>query len=81
MKTGFTSDAPVALYMNTETDGKETSGTIISPGTKVSFYYSGISSVKLEGRKIPVDISESNCVSVSIPKGTYTIELLGHTNE
>lgn len=81
VQAGFKSDAPVALYMNTSTDGKGMHGKIISSGTKVTFYYPGVSAVKLEGSIIPVDISESNCVSVNIPEGTYTIELLGLSNK
>ncbi|MFC1761054.1 hypothetical protein ACFL6U_03130 [Planctomycetota bacterium] len=77
IQTGFKSDAPVALYMNTAIEGKGLSGKIISSGTKVTFYSSDISSVRLEGRKLPVDMSEPNCVSVNIPEGTYAIELLG----
>lgn len=76
IQTGFKSDTPVALYMNTVVDGKGTSGKIISSGTRVTFYAPGISSVKLDGRKISIDILEPNSVSVNIPKGTYELELL-----
>lgn len=76
IQTGFKSDTPVALYMNTAIDGKGSSGKIISFGTKVTFYAPDISSIKLEGKKVPVDISVPNCVSVNIPAGTFKIELL-----
>jgi len=78
IQTGFKSDAPVAIYMNTATDGKGMSGQIISPGTKVTFFASDISSVKLESKKLPIKSSGLNWVSVTIPEGTYKIELLGH---
>jgi hypothetical protein len=75
IQTGFKSDTPVTLFMNTA-NGKESSGQIISSGTKVTFYAPDISSIKLEGKKVPFDISEPNSVSLNIPKGTYTVELL-----
>ncbi len=75
IQTGFKSDEPVALYMNTTTDGKGMSGQIVSSGSKVTFYAPDISAVKLDGRKVSVEILDSNCVSVNIPNGTYTIDL------
>lgn len=80
IQTGFKSDAPVALYMNTS-DDKGNSGQIISSGTKVTFYAPGISSVRLEGKDLSNVNSESNSVSVNIPEGTYEIELLGLSNK
>ncbi|MFC1766117.1 hypothetical protein ACFL6U_29075 [Planctomycetota bacterium] len=80
IKTGFKSETPVALSMNTAIDGKGMSGKIVSSGTKVTFYAADISSVRLAGREIPVDDSEPNCVSVAIPEGTHGIELLGLSN-
>ena len=81
IQTGFKSDTPVALYMNTAIDGRGSRGKIISSGSKVSFYAPDISSVRLEGRKLAGDRSEPNCVSVTIPKGTYSIELMRLSNK
>ena len=80
-QVGFKSDVPVTLYMNTATEGKGISGQIISPGSKVTFYAPDISSVRLEGKKLPIKSSGSNWVKVNIPKGTYKIELLGLLNK
>ena len=78
VQTGFKSDVPVALYMNTATEGKGFGGQIISSGTtKLTFYSPGISSVRLEGSILPKVNSGSNWVMVNIPEGTYEIELLG----
>ncbi|WP_273277215.1 hypothetical protein [Maribacter polysiphoniae] len=76
IQTGFKSDDPIAIYMNTATDGKGISGKIISSGTKVTFFASDISAVKLDGRSIPIVNSESNQVSVNVPEGTFEIQLL-----
>ena len=81
IQTGFKSDEPVALYMNTANEDKKISGQIISPGTKVTFYYPNISSVKLGGKDVSIDGSGSNWVSVTIPEGTYAIELLVLSNK
>ncbi len=75
--TGFKADAPVTLYMTAAGEGKGMSGQIISSGTKVTFYVSGIAAVRLDGRKIPFDISNPGSVSVTIPEGTYKIDLVG----
>ncbi|MDE3740920.1 hypothetical protein [Maribacter polysaccharolyticus] len=76
IQTGFKSEDPVALYMKTAIEGKGISGKIISSGTKVTFFASGISSVKLDGRSIPFVNSGANRVSVNVPEGTYGIQLL-----
>ena len=81
IQTGFKSDTPVALCMNTAADGKGISGKIISSGTKVTFYAPDISLVRLEGSILPKVNSGSNWVMVNIPGGTYEIELLGTSNK
>ncbi|ALJ05408.1 hypothetical protein APS56_09880 [Pseudalgibacter alginicilyticus] len=75
VQTGFKSDDPIALFMNTK-NGKGNSGKIISSGTYVTFYAPNISSVKLDGEKIPVEKSKEHGIRVNIPEGNYTIELL-----
>ena len=78
IQTGFKSDTPIALYVNTVTDGKGISGQIISSGTNVTFYAPDISSVRLEGKNLPIVNSGSNSVSVNIPEGNYKIDLIRH---
>ncbi|UXX79138.1 hypothetical protein N7E81_17430 [Reichenbachiella carrageenanivorans] len=72
---GFSSETPITIYMNGKSEEKKIVGKIISSGAKVTFYDSDISAVKIDDKKIPVDISEPNSVSVTIPIGTYKIEL------
>ncbi|MDN3666965.1 hypothetical protein QWY92_16335 [Algibacter miyuki] len=72
---GFKSDNSVALSMNCDVDGKGMSGKIISPGTKVTFYAPSISSVKIDGINVPIDVLKTNSVSFSIPEGTFKLEL------
>ena len=55
--------------------GKETSVKIVSPGINVTLYAHGISSVRMDGIKIPVNVSEPNSVSVNISEGTFKLEL------
>ncbi|MEP4743090.1 MAG: hypothetical protein ABJX94_00135, partial [Flavobacteriaceae bacterium] len=62
-------------------DGKGMSGKIISSGSKVTFYTPNISSIKLEGRNLPMVSSGANWVSVNIPEGTHKIELLSLTKK
>ena len=78
IKTGFKSDIPVALYMKNTNDGQGIKGKIVSPGTNVTFYAPGISSVRLDSKDLTNVLSEANSVSVNIPKGTYNIELIGY---
>ncbi|MEP3836426.1 MAG: hypothetical protein ABJM36_02210 [Algibacter sp.] len=73
---GFKSDAPVALSMNTRVGRKEATGKMVSSGAQVTFYATGVSSVKIDGIKIPVEESKPNSVTVNIPKGTFKVELL-----
>lgn len=63
-KKGFTSNNPVSVYL------KDKTGKIIVPdgGANVTFYYPGISGVKING--------EANQSSVNILAGTYDVELL-----
>ncbi|MFY0715266.1 hypothetical protein J1D01_16510 [Seonamhaeicola sp. NFXS20] len=75
IQTGFKSDDSVVVYMNV-INTQQLKGRIISHGTRVTFYAPGISTIKLDGVKVPVDISEPNSISVNIPKGTFVIELL-----
>lgn len=72
----FKSDLPVTLYLNFATNNTVTKGKIISPGTHIKFFAPNVSSVKLNGNKVPITNSGTNWVSVNIPKGTYSIELL-----
>ncbi len=78
IQTGFKSDASVALYMNTATDSEGVNGKIVSPGTDVTFYAPDISSVRLEGNKLPIVDTGSNWLRVNIPKGTYNLELMNN---
>lgn len=73
---GVQSEASVALSMNIGVDAKSATGKIVSPGTKVTFYAVGISSVKIDGIKVPIVNSKANNVTVIIPKGTFKVELL-----
>ncbi|MFB9054213.1 hypothetical protein ACFFVB_14080 [Formosa undariae] len=77
IQSGFKSDAPIALYMKTGNESKMFSGKIISPGTQVTFYAPDVSSITLDGKHIPIGSSGSNWVSVTIPEGTYQLEVLG----
>ncbi|ALJ05410.1 hypothetical protein APS56_09890 [Pseudalgibacter alginicilyticus] len=72
---GFKSDDSVALYMNT-VSSNGISGKIVSSGTHVTFYGSGISFVKLDDKEITVDHVEPNSVRVKIPEGTFKFEIL-----
>ena len=74
-QTGFKSDDSVVIYMNI-INTQQLKGRIISHGTRVTFYAPGISTIKLDGVKVPVDISEPNSISANIPEGTFEIELL-----
>lgn len=78
IQTGFKSDTSVALYMNIENASDGVKGKIVSPGTNVTFYAPDISSVILEGSKLPIVDSGSNWIRVNIPIGTYNLELLNN---
>ena len=66
---GFTSTRWVALYV------RDASGKIVSPGANVTFYYPGISSVKLNGKPASTVGSGENWVAVYVPAGEHAVEL------
>ena len=49
-------------------------GKIISPGTRVTFYKSGISGIKLKGEKLKNKDVNSGKLTVTIPEGSYNLE-------
>ena len=67
---GFVSDSTVALYV------KHLSGQIVSPGSKVKFHHPGITGIKINGKTLRNVDSGSIWVSVNVPKGTHSLELL-----
>jgi hypothetical protein len=68
-KKGFTSVANVSVQL------KEKTGSIVSPGTDVTFYYPGITSVSLNGNVLPNISSGSGWVKVNIASGTHKLDL------
>ncbi len=70
---GFSSNGPVSVWM------KDKQGQIInkSGGTReVTYYYSGISSVKVNGSTSSPLASGTGWVKVSVPTGTHAVELV-----
>ncbi len=62
---GFTSDADVDLHV------RGAKGTIVSPGTSVTFHHPGIFTVKLDGTTLVPLQSGNGFSQVSIPAGTH----------
>jgi len=65
---GFTSTGSVALYVT------DTSGKISSPGTDVTFFFPGITSVNLNGNPATTLDTGANWVTVHVPIGEHTVE-------
>ncbi|NLY18522.1 MAG: DNRLRE domain-containing protein [Clostridiaceae bacterium] len=75
VRRGFSSTGDVSVYI------KDKSGNITSSGSNVTFYYPGITGVKLNGSNVQVQSSGSNWVTVYVPAGTHTVEFtLGSTS-
>ncbi len=67
---GFSSNNVVSVYLN------EKKGIIISSGSQTTFYYPNINSIKLDNALQANVSSGSGMVTVNIPSGTHTIELV-----
>ncbi len=69
-RIGFSSTQPVSLMLN------EGNGNIVSQGTEVTFYYPGITGVRLNGQTVTNLSSGNGFVRVQIPAGTQTLSLI-----
>ena len=67
-RRGFDSTSDVSVYI------KDAAGNITSSGSDVTFYYPGITGVKLNGSNASVISSGTNSLTVSVPAGTYNVE-------
>ena len=65
VREGFSADNDISLFI----DGAE--GSIISPGTNVTFYYDNIFGLFLDGSLASVIASGENWVEVMVPEGTW----------
>lgn len=72
-KQGFSSEGNVSIYMK----GKD--GSIVSKGTNVTFYYPGVTGVKLNDATASVVASGDGWITVNVPEGTYNVTLLNGT--
>lgn len=66
---GFVSDADVDIHM------KGNTGSIVSPGTAITFYTSGTPAARLNGTLVTPLSSGAGFVRVSVPAGTHTLAL------
>jgi|GEM_PF-3531792 len=66
---GFSSNLNISVYL------KGAAGKIISPGAEVTFYYPNITSVLLNGIAAAQLGSGTGWVKVTVPAGTYDLEL------
>jgi hypothetical protein len=67
---GFASPKNVAVYL------KGNEGKVISPGTHLTLYAPTIEAVKLNDRVVSHINAGENWLTISIPKGSHTIELI-----
>jgi len=67
---GFSSSAEVSLYLNGRL------GNIAAPATSVTFRYPGITAVKLDGNTLSPTQTGNGFVTVNVPAGTHSVELL-----
>ncbi len=67
---GFESDAPVALHI------KSGRGVVTSQGATVKLYAPQIKAVNLGGESAKLNRIDANCVEVTLPTGTYALEIL-----
>lgn len=72
-KQGFSSDNNVSIYMNGKT------GSIVSKGTNVKFYYPGVTGVMLNDATSEVVASGDGWITVNVPEGTFNITLVNGT--
>jgi len=70
VREGFSSDADVSLFM------EDMLGSIVSPGTNVTFYYPGIVGVHLNGSAASILSSGTDWVRVAVPSGTWQSEYI-----
>lgn len=69
-KQGFSAEADVSVYIN------DNSGSIVSPGTNVTFYYPGIKGVKLDKKTAVIKNYGEGWMTLYVPFGTYTLRLI-----
>jgi len=67
-RQGFASGADVSVYV------RGTTGKITSPGTDVTFYYPGITRVKVNGITVANLAAGSGWVKITVPEGTHDLE-------
>lgn len=72
-KQGFLSDDYVSVYMNGKT------GSIVSKGTNVTFYYPGVKGVKLNDANADVVAAGDGWITVNVPEGTFDVTLVNGT--
>ncbi|TWU44248.1 hypothetical protein Q31b_17840 [Novipirellula aureliae] len=79
-RCGFQADLPIAIYMNAATASSGMRGIIHSNGTKVTFYYPEITSVKINEHAVEATASGQGWVQIQVPSGTFKVEIVSpHT--
>ncbi|MFC1761053.1 hypothetical protein ACFL6U_03125 [Planctomycetota bacterium] len=75
-RCGFQADESIALYMNSSAAPSGMRGMITSNGTKVTFYYPEITSVKINGNAAEVTASGRGWVQIQVPSGTFRVDMV-----
>ena len=73
VREGFASDDDVSIFI------ADTAGSIISPGTNVTFFHDGILGVYFDDFVAPIIDSGENWVRVAVPEGTWETRYLTPT--
>ena len=74
-RIGYDSDSDISIYV------KDRDGKIISPGTNVTFYYPGITGVKLNGSLASILDSGPGWIKIDVEAGTHDLLLLAGTTD
>ena len=73
-RKGFSAEAEVSVYMN------GSNGSIVSPGTNVTFYYPGINGAKLDEMAAVIKTYGEGWMTVYVPYGMYELRLIKGSN-
>ncbi|OGG10392.1 hypothetical protein A2154_03645 [Candidatus Gottesmanbacteria bacterium RBG_16_43_7] len=74
LKQGFDSLAPISVHFN------QANGSVISSGTNVTFYYPGLTGIRLNNQLLTPLTSGDGWIQVFIPAGTHIINLQTNIN-